>query len=75
MSTPAAPGTKLYKTVPSDDVSESSTFPYQSAVGILRCFSRTTHPQILYAVNQCAQHNVSLNNTHITAVKRIFSYL
>ena len=75
MSTPAAPGTKLYKTVPSDDVSENSTFPYQSAVGILRWFSRTTHPQILYAVNQCAQHNVSPNNTHITAAKRIFRYL
>ena len=29
----------------------------------------------MYAVNQCAQHNVSPNNTHITAVKRIFRYL
>lgn len=75
MNTPAAPGTKLYKTVPTDDVSESGTFPYQSAVGILRWFSRTTHPQILYAVNQCAQHNVSPNNTHVIATKRIFRYL
>jgi hypothetical protein len=68
---PAAPGTKLYKTVPSDDVSESGTFPYQSAVGILRWFSRTTHPQILNAVNRCAQHNVSPNNIHVTAVKEL----
>ena len=75
MNTPAAPGTKFYKTVPTDDVSESGTFPYQSDVGILRRFSRTTHPQILKAVNQCAQHNVSPNNTHVTAVKRIFRYL
>ena len=44
MSTPAASGTKLHKTVPSDDVSESGTFPYQLAVGILRWFFRTTHP-------------------------------
>ena len=29
MNTPAAPGTKLYKTVPTDDVSESGTFSYQ----------------------------------------------
>jgi len=40
-NTPAALGTKLYKTVPTDDVSESDTFPYQSAVGILSWFSRT----------------------------------
>ena len=44
-------------------------------MGILRWFSRTTHPQILNAVNQCAQHNVSPNNTHVTAVKPIFRYL
>jgi hypothetical protein len=59
MNTPAAPGTKLYKTVPTDDVSESDTFPYQSAVGILRWFSRTTNPQILNAVNQCATQCVT----------------
>ncbi len=74
-NTPATPGTKLYETVPTDDVSESGTFTYQSAVGILRWFSRTTHPQILNAVNQCAQHNVSPNNTHVIAFKRIFRYL
>jgi len=75
MSAPAAPGTKLYKTIPFGGVSESSTFPYQSAVGILRWSSHTTHPQILYAVNQCAQHNVSSNNTYDTAAKGIFRYL
>jgi hypothetical protein len=75
MNTPAAPGTKLYKTVANNDVSESGTFPYQSAVGILSWISCTIHPQILNAVNQCAQHNVSPNNTHVTAVKRIFRYL
>ena len=75
MNTPAAPGTKLYKTVANNDVSESGTFLYQSAVGILSWFSCTTHPQILNAVNQCAQHNVTPNNTHVTAVKRILRYL
>jgi hypothetical protein len=34
--------------------------------------SHTTHPQILNAVNQ---HNVSPNNTHVSALKRIFRYL
>jgi len=38
-------------------------------------FPAQTYPQILNAVNQCAQHNVSPNNTHATAVKRIFRYL
>jgi hypothetical protein len=75
MIMPAVPGTKLYKTVRTDDVSESGTFPCQSAVEILRWFSRTIHPQILNTVNQCAQHNVSPNNTHVTAVKRVFRYL
>jgi hypothetical protein len=75
MNTPAAPSTKLYKTVLTDDVGESGTFPYQSAVGILRWFSCITHPQILNAENQCAQHNVSPNNTHVIAVKRILRYL
>jgi hypothetical protein len=56
MNTPAAPGTKLHKTVPTDDVSESGTFPYQSAVGILHWFSRTTHPQILYAAPNTMYH-------------------
>ena len=73
MNTPASPGTKLYKTAPTDVVIESGNFT--SAMGILRWFSRTTHPQILNAVNQCAQHNVSPNNTHVTAVKCIFRYL
>ncbi len=67
MNTPAASVRSL--------TSESDTFPYQSAVGILRWSSRTTHPQILNAVNQCAQHNVSPNNTYVTAVKRLFRFL
>ena len=75
MNTPAAPVTKLYKTVSTNDVSGSGTFPYQSAVGILCWFSNTTYPQILNAVNQCARHNVSPNNTHVTAFKCIFRCL
>jgi len=65
VSTPAAPGTKLYMTVSSDDTADASTYP----------FTRTTHPQTLYAVNQYAQHCINPNSTHIQAVKRIFRYL
>jgi len=32
-STPAAPGTKLYETVPTDDSADASTYPFQSEVG------------------------------------------
>ena len=69
MNTPADPGTKLYKTVPTDDVSESGTFPYQSAEGILRWFFRTK------PIHRSFMQSTNVNNTHVAAVKRIFRYL
>jgi hypothetical protein len=86
ISTPAAPGTKLQKSKPSDalgeteqdvrDQAETVAFLpfYRRAVGSLLWLARTTKPEIAYAVNQCAAHNLAPNHTHVTAVKRILRY-
>jgi hypothetical protein len=84
-STPAAPGSKLTKSGQGAEVQElvdlvaqaaaEEFYPfYRGAVGHLLWLARTTKPEILYAVNQCAAHCVSPDHTHVTAVKRILRY-
>ena len=51
------------------------SYPYLEAVGSLLYLAICTRPDILYAVNYCAQHSCSPTNTHIKAIKRIFRYL
>jgi hypothetical protein len=72
VDTPAAPGTKLYK---NSSTNSTSTFPYQELLGSLLWIGRCARPDILYAINQCAQHVASFNETHVTALKRILIYL
>jgi len=73
--TPAAPGTKLIKHSENDGNESNINFPYRELVGSLLWIARATRPDILYAVNQLAQHVQSPDNTHIKAGKRIVSYL
>jgi hypothetical protein len=83
--TPAAPGSKLQKSgqgvepeLPIDPktlASAEAFYPhYRSAVGALLWLARTTKPEILYAVNQCAAHCSAPDHTHVIAVKRIMRY-
>jgi hypothetical protein len=82
--TPAAPGTKLQKSStdkPAEDVdpsvlADAAAFVphYRAAVGHLLWLARTTKPEILYAVNQCAAHCAAPDHTHVTAIKRILRY-
>ena len=50
-------------------------FPYLEAVGSLLYLAICTRPEILYAVNYCAQHSINPTSENITAVKRIMRYL
>ena len=48
---------------------------YQSAVGSLMYVMLGTRPDISYAVSKVSQYSTNPNQTHWTAVKRIFQYL
>ncbi len=78
VDTPAAPGTKLQKSdteskgqMPEDAVAFSEL--YRGAVGATLWVARTTVPEMLYGVNQCAAHCANPDATHITAVKRLLA--
>jgi len=73
MTTPAAPGTKL---IPArQGTAAQEKFPYREAVGALLWIARTARPDILYATTECAKFCHAYDDTHISAVKRIFRYL
>jgi hypothetical protein len=71
VDTPAAPGTKLIRSIRGEVVK----FPYNELLGSLLWIGRVSRPEILYAVNQCAQHAKAPNRTHVEALKRILRYL
>jgi hypothetical protein len=84
-ATPAAPGSKLQKSgqgveesepIDQDSMAAAEAFYpyYRGAVGHLLWLARTTKPEILYAVNQCAAHCSAPNHTHVAAVKRVLRY-
>lgn len=50
-------------------------FPYQEAIGSLLFLAGVTRPDISYAVHVVSQFSNNPNETHWTAVKRIFRYL
>lgn len=49
--------------------------PYQEAIGALLYLSLISRPDITYQVNKLSQFNNCYNETHWTAIKRIFRYL
>jgi hypothetical protein len=73
--TPAAPGSKLEKSLPDTVDPEAKDFPYREAVGSLLWLARTSRPDILYAVNQLGAHAMNPNLSHVTAVRRVLRYL
>ncbi len=48
---------------------------YASAVGMLMYLSANAHPEIQFAVHQCARFSHAPRHTHAIAVKRIAHYL
>ncbi len=71
--TPAAPGTKLQKANPDDDIDLS--FPFRELVGSLLWVAGCSRPDILYAVNQLGAHCNAPLTAHVTAAKRVLRYL
>lgn len=49
--------------------------PYQEAVGALLYLAQGTRPDIAFAVNDVSRFNISHDESHWKAVKRIFRYL
>lgn len=71
VSTPGDTNQKLY---PSDkDV--NAKIPYQEAVGGLLYLAIISRPDIAFQVNKASQFNSKYDESHWTAVKRIFRYL
>ena len=74
-STPADPHVRLEKSADSFVPTEAERRRYQSAVGSLMYAMLGTRPDLAYGVSRVSQYNTAPNQTHWTAVKRIFRYL
>ena len=53
----------------------TNEFNYRSVIGKLNFLEKSTHPDIAYAVHQCARFSVDPKQSHADAVKRIGRYL
>lgn len=73
VTTPMEPGIVLQKSDAEVDIKLQQE--YQRAVGSLMYAMVQTRPDIAYAVSTLAQYSSNPNQTHWTAVKRIFRYL
>ena len=65
------------KTLATDDDGprHNEKWEYASAVGMLMYLAGNSHPEIAYAVHQCARCTHSPRESHSVAVKRIAKYL
>lgn len=70
---PADPSVHLTK--PTGQGGNGTNFPYRSAVGSLLYLALVTRPDISFAVGQVSRFCESFDDSHVTAVKRIMSYL
>jgi len=73
--TPADPHIRLEKSGPDFEATPNEKQRYQSAVGSLMYAMLGTRPDISYAVSKVSQYSTNPNQTHWTAVKRVFRYL
>lgn len=70
MSTPMESGLQLSPAETNDVL-----IPYRSATGSLMFLAESTRPDIAYSVHRLAQFGSSYDDTHWSALKRIFRYL
>ncbi|XP_073811779.1 uncharacterized protein [Musca autumnalis] len=73
ISTPFDINVKLKK--PDFKSSISGNIPYQEAIGCLLYLVQGTRPDLAYAINYLSKFNDCFDNTHWSAVKRVFRYL
>ena len=53
----------------------SGDYNYRSVVGMMLYLANTSHPDIAFAVNQCARFSTNPREPHHKAIKRIVGYL
>ena len=53
----------------------SEKWDYASAVGMVIFLAGNAHPEIQFAIHQCAQYTFELNKSHEAAAKRVGRYL
>ena len=70
---PAATGTVLTKD--EDGEPRKETWHYRSVIGMLNYLVNSTHPELAFAVHQCARFCNARKSSHERAVKRIIRYL
>ena len=59
----------------STSIEKTLDIPYTSLIGSINYCTISTHPDISYAVNKCAQFTSNPNIIHWEAAKRIVCYL
>ena len=73
VKTPAVPSVILTKDVNGPERREK--WHYRSVIGMLNFLVNSTHPELAYAVHQCARFCNNPKLSHERAVKRIVQYL
>ena len=73
VNTPAVPSVILTKDTNGPDRKEK--WHYRSVIGMLNFLVNSTHPELAYAVHQCARFCNNPKLSHERAVKRIVQYL
>ena len=71
--TPAVPNNPLHKDTDGPDMTPE--FHYRSVIGNLNFLEKSTRPDILVSVHQCARFSEQPKRSHAEAVKRIGRYL
>jgi len=74
-STPADPHIRLEKSKVDFQATEAECRKYKSAVGSSMYAILGTRPDLAYAVSKVSQFSINPDNSHWTAVKRVFRYL
>jgi len=65
----------IWQAMPSQDEPQQLAWNYRQVVGILNYIAASSHPDISFAVHQCARFSQFPGRIHELAVKRIVRYL
>ena len=71
--TPACPTTTLTKNL--TGVNRRDDWNNRSVVGMLNYLVNSTHPELAFAVHQCARFCENLKRSHKQAIKHIIKYI